>query len=129
MMRHLLVIGGALLALSLTSCQLLPGSGGGELTIRYDDGEGTVSEWTLTCGPAGGNHPDPEAACKALEEHGEEALPPVPPTQRCTMVYGGPQTAKVTGTWGGDPVDAEFSRGNGCEINRWKLMKGLLPQP
>jgi hypothetical protein len=128
MVRQLLVLGGALIALSVTSCQLLPGSTGGNLTITYDDGEGNVAEWTLTCNPPGGTHPDPEAACRALEENGEQALPPVSPTQRCTMIYGGPQTATVTGTWGGEEVDAEFSRTNGCEIHRWKSLAGLLPK-
>ncbi len=126
MIRRLLVLGGALIALSLTSCQLLTGTGG-DLKISYDDGAGNVSEWTLTCNPPAGTHPDPEAACRALEENADTALPPVPPTRACTQIYGGPQTATITGTWGGDPVDAKFSRTNGCEISRWAALKGLLP--
>jgi hypothetical protein len=43
------------------------------------------------------------------------------------MVYGGPQTARITGTWEGGPVDATLSRTNGCEIARWKALRGLLP--
>jgi hypothetical protein len=97
------------------------------LTIRYDDGTGAVQEWTLTFDPPGGSHPDPEAACRALAEHGRTALPPVPENQPCTMVYGGPQTARITGSWQGQPVDATLSRTNGCEIARWKALRGLLP--
>ena len=97
------------------------------LTIRYDDGHGTVQEWTLSFDPPGGTHPDPEAACRALAEHGRTALAPVPDNQPCTMIYGGPQTARITGTWKGEPVDAMLSRTDGCEIARWKALRGLLP--
>ena len=46
-----------------------------ELTITFwpegPDGEST--EATLTCDPAGGTHPDPEAACAALAADGPTA--------------------------------------------------------
>ena len=44
----------------------------------------------------------------------------------CTEIYGGPQTATVTGTFRGEPVSAEFSRTNGCEIARWDGHVALL---
>jgi hypothetical protein len=47
----------------------------------------------------------------------------------CTMVYGGPERATVTGTWRGQHVSAQFSRTNGCEISRWSRMVPLLPAP
>lgn len=46
----------------------------------------------------------------------------------CTMQYGGPATARVTGTWAGRPVDATYERGNGCEIARWDAMVPVLPE-
>jgi hypothetical protein len=98
-----------------------------DLTIVSDDGNGKTETWQLTCEPAGGTHPDPAAACAALEAKGKTALPPVPKDTMCTQQFGGPQTAKITGTWKGEPVDASFSRTNGCEISRWTAMKGLLP--
>jgi hypothetical protein len=110
-----------------------PGGTGGsagagtELTIVIDNGSGTTTTWRLTCDPAGGDHPTAAAACKALEAHGERALPPVPPDRSCTALYGGPEKATVTGTWRGAPVDATFRKTNGCEIGRWKAMAGLLP--
>lgn len=107
-----------------TTAQPSPGD---ELTIRYDNGNGTVSTWTLTCAPAGGNHPDPKAACAALQSH-EVALQPVPPDRACTEQYGGPQTATITGTWRGQPVNSMLSRTNGCEIARWDALAGLLPR-
>lgn len=100
------------------------------LTITLDRGEADdVEEWTLTCGPAGGTHPDPEAACAALEEVDSDVLSPVPPDTPCTMIYGGPQTATVAGTWQGEPLEAEFSRENGCEIARWDAMVDVLTEP
>ena len=98
-----------------------------ELSIVIDDGTGTKTTWTLTCDPAGGTHPDPDAACRALEAHGANALPPVRKDVACTQVYGGPQTATITGTWQGKPVRSSFSRINGCEISRWDRLRGLLP--
>jgi hypothetical protein len=97
------------------------------LTIVSDDGKGKTETWTLTCDPAGGTHPDAEAACAALAAKGESALPPVAKDMMCTQQYGGPQTAKITGTWKGETVNASFSRTNGCEISRWQDLKGLLP--
>jgi len=98
-----------------------------DLTIISDDGKGKTETWQLTCEPAGGTHPDPTAACAALEAKGKTALPAVPKDMMCTQLYGGPQTAKITGTWKGEPVNSSFSRKNGCEISRWKALKGLLP--
>jgi hypothetical protein len=37
----------------------------------------------------------------------------------CPMIVGGPQTATITGTWNGEPVDAVFSKSNGCQTGRW----------
>lgn len=95
-----------------------------ELTITVDDGAGGITRHTLTCGPAGGDHPDPEAACAALT--GPEFLEPVPADAACTAQYGGPQTATVTGTLDGSQVDAEFRRTDGCQISRWDRAAALL---
>ncbi|HET9654665.1 MAG TPA: SSI family serine proteinase inhibitor [Kineosporiaceae bacterium] len=102
-------------------------AGSADLTIVLDDGAGTTTTWHLTCSPAGGNHPDPARACAVLAEHGDTALPPVPPGRMCTQVFGGAQTAHITGTWRGKAVDARLSRTNGCEIARWQALLGLLP--
>ncbi len=102
-------------------------SPGDQLTIRYDNGRGSVETWTLACNPVGGDHPDPKAACQALIAH-DAALQPVPPDRACTEQYGGPDTAAITGTWRGRPVNALLSRTNGCEISRWDQLAGLLPR-
>ena len=97
-----------------------------ELTIVVRPGEGSGKRaFSLTCDPTGGDHPDPEAACSALDEL-EDPFAPVPPRTACTEIYGGPQTARVTGTFRGEPVDARFSRTDGCQIARWDEHAALL---
>ena len=72
---------------------------GTDLTIVVNTGSGSTKTWRLTCNPPGGTHPDPEAACRALESNGAVALPPVPGDKACTQIYGGPESASITGTW------------------------------
>jgi hypothetical protein len=98
-----------------------------DLTIVVNEASGSTVTWRLTCHPPGGTHPNPEAACRALESNGAAALPPVPEDKACTQIYGGPETASITGTWQGKQVMSSFARNDGCQISRWKLMKGLLP--
>jgi hypothetical protein len=94
------------------------------LTITVIEAEGsTPTQWTLECGPEpGGDHPDPAAACAALEavvDEGDDPFAPLPTDAVCTEIYGGSATATISGTWGGQDVDASYSRTNGCEIARW----------
>ena len=98
-----------------------------DLTIVVNDGSGTET-WHLTCDPAGGTHPDPQTACRVLAANGAKALPPVPADLMCTQIYGGKQTARISGTWRGTSLDAQLSRTNGCEIARWDALLGLLPR-
>lgn len=97
-----------------------------ELTVevRAEPGASAVV-WTLTCDPAGGAHPDPQAACRALAA-ADKPFEPVPAGAVCTQIHGGDQTARVTGTWRGARVDARFTRLNGCEIDRWQRVAPLF---
>jgi hypothetical protein len=88
-------------------------------------GGGEHERWTLTCEPAGGTHPDPEAACDALAEQ-QEALAPTPMDVACTEIYGGPQVAEVSGRIDGETYRGVFKRTNGCEIGRWERLQPLL---
>lgn len=98
-------------------------SAGTSLTIVVTPDAGAeTSTYQLTCDPAGGDHPQPEQACDALDAAGAGVLDPVPADQSCTQIFGGPQTATVTGTYEGKDVDATFSRENGCEIDRWEKL-------
>jgi hypothetical protein len=106
----------------------VPGAEGTSLEIRLDvRGDGTVRTTTSTCDPAGGDHPDPDAACAALDAAGgARAFAPPPSDEVCTEQYGGPQVAEVEGTVDGQQVSARFSRVNGCEISRWDALAPLL---
>jgi hypothetical protein len=97
------------------------------LTIAFSPGNGAaVHHWTLRCGPPGGTLPQAAAACRRLQDFTEDPFAPVPPDTICTAIYGGPQTARVTGTYRGQKVNAVFNRRNGCEIARWKRLSFLF---
>lgn len=49
--------------------------------------------------------------------------------QVCTQLYGGPETARVTGTALDEEVDLRLSRENGCRIAEWQTVFGLLGKP
>ncbi|MEV7200065.1 SSI family serine proteinase inhibitor [Streptomyces griseoluteus] len=98
--------------------------------VVHGAGPGRDGVRQLFCHPDSGDHPDPAAACRVLDENtrwGQDTFAPVPPDGICTMIDGGPATAHVTGHWAGRPVDADFSRRNGCEIARWDRLVPFLP--
>lgn len=101
-------------------------AGADRISVAYDDGSGQVRTRTLSCG--GAVRAEQLAACRQLDELGGP-LAPVPAGQMCSMIYGGPQTAHVTGMWRGEPVDETYRRTNGCEVARWKRMIPALPEP
>ena len=86
----------------------------------------TPQVFTLRCNPSGGTVAHPAAACARLERLGRAAFAPTPPGTACTMIYGGPQRAIVTGTLDGQRVWASFRRRDGCEIARWNRVAFLL---
>ena len=96
-----------------------------DLRVTVDTGAGQTRTYTLRCDPAGGDHPDPEAACEALARM-QAPFSPLPKGMLCTEIYGGPQTAKVEGTYRGAPTLAEFRRTDGCEISRWDAYAAVL---
>jgi hypothetical protein len=96
------------------------------LEISLSGGGETVTKtWTLRC-PRGGTLPNPAEACGRLAAL-EHPFAPTPKSAACTLIYGGPQTAEVRGTYKGQPVQARFSRENGCEIARWNRVRFLFP--
>ncbi|MDG9727380.1 MULTISPECIES: SSI family serine proteinase inhibitor [unclassified Streptomyces] len=100
------------------------------ITVR-DAGAGADGTYELYCHPHGGSHPDPDGACAVVERDtrwGADTFAPVPEGSVCTMQYGGPATAHVTGTWAGRPVDTTYDRRDGCGISRWDRMVPLLPE-
>ncbi|MFJ8788461.1 SSI family serine proteinase inhibitor [Streptomyces sp. NPDC102462] len=108
-----------------------PGGSGDRLIVTvHSAGLGRDGTYELVCHPAAGSHPDPRRACAAVDRNthwGRDPFAPVPQDSVCTMIYGGPATAHVTGSWAGRPVNATYKRSDGCEIERWNRMVPLLP--
>ncbi|KUL47483.1 hypothetical protein ADL22_09960 [Streptomyces sp. NRRL F-4489] len=100
------------------------------ITVTESGSARTDGRFELYCHPRGGNHFDARRACDRLDRMtrwGKDPFAPVPQGAQCTMMYGGPARAHVTGVWAGRPVNAEFRRTNGCEIARWGRFEPMLP--
>ncbi len=104
-----------------------------ELTVVYDDGSGRKETGTLTCrgadrraeGALEGRAAPAELCAQARGI--ADLLTSQPDARRaCTQIYGGPETATVTGTIDGDEVERRFKRTNGCEIADYTRAAGLL---
>ncbi len=72
---------------------------------------------------------DGAAGCELLGDSAVLALlvDGLPADQACTEIYGGPDEAFITGEINGKTIDATISRINGCEIDRWERLVGLIP--
>jgi hypothetical protein len=96
-----------------------------EISVSIGGSEAPTKTWTLEC-PDGGTLPHPDQACAKLAKM-DDPFAPVPKDKACTQVFGGPEEAVVTGTFRGKPVNAQFNKGNGCEIARWNSVEFLFP--
>lgn len=76
-----------------------------------------IASATLTCGPEGGSHPDPAAACKQLSlVDGEiEAIPEDPGP--CTLEFN-PVVVTASGTWNGESRHYKQEFSNRCSAVR-----------
>jgi hypothetical protein len=95
------------------------------LKVRVADGNGKVAEGTLECD--GGSAKGGGFLEDSADQHCRDALAmqklltTQPASDRvCTQLYGGPQTARITGTFGAQDVARSLKRTNGCEIADWK---------
>jgi hypothetical protein len=80
--------------------------------------------------PIHGTLPAPASTCRKLAALGDDALArPGVGTTACSQIYGGPQTALVTGIYFGRRVWARLTRVDGCAIARWNALAFLLPKP
>jgi len=119
----------------VTACGSQQASGGAStssprpsvsLNIAVQPGAHTAAHrWTLTCGPVGGSLPGPASACSVLHRV-KDPFAPVRRGVMCPMIYSGPQTATVNGTWYGRQVTASFSRENGCQTQRWNRIAAVF---
>ncbi|MER5477454.1 hypothetical protein ABT026_10770 [Streptomyces sp. NPDC002734] len=127
------------------------------LTVTVEHaGKGLDGRYRLDCHPRGGDHPHAAAACARLDELTRPARPatagpggfagpalgagpegpagprdpfaPSVPRPFCTMVDGGPATARITGWWDGRRVNAAYDRHDGCRTARWDAMVPVLPE-
>ncbi len=119
-------LGVAALLLALTACNNgeddQPGTSTDlKITVVADEGAKPVV-MRLLCDPPDGDHPQPAEACKAIKAAGSGVFSPVPKDQACTMIYGGPQTATISGSYKGAHIESSFNRSNGCEIDRWEKL-------
>jgi hypothetical protein len=98
-----------------------------DLVVTVDNdgarGAGTPRRLELTC-----DDPRDSIACGAAAGVSEADLAPAPKNVACTQIFGGPETATITGTLRGNAVDASFSRTNGCEVSRWQHVQPLLDE-
>jgi hypothetical protein len=126
------------LALTVCLAVLLLGCGADEDADEQPASSPTLADLRVAVDPDGkGGKParTSEIRCAAIEDSAVCAkvarlepadLEPAGEAVACTQQYGGPQTATVTGTLRGEPVDLQFTRVNGCEIARWEAARALL---
>ena len=88
-----------------------------DLVLSYQAEAGYAAAVSLTCGPAGGGHPQPAAACATLKKVGGDPARLKPKRAICTLEYA-PITAEITGTWKGTPVHWTKTFGNPCDLAR-----------
>jgi hypothetical protein len=97
------------------------------LVIRLDAdgprGSARAKEATVRCAEG-----DTSRACRAAERLTPADFGPAPDNVACTEIFGGPETARISGRLRGEPVSTELSRSDGCQINRWHTFAGLLDQ-
>lgn len=76
-----------------------------------------------------GTHPNRKAICALLAKKSIKIFAPTPTGMACSMIYGGPETARVTGTVGSTKVKAAFNKTDGCQVARWLAALPLFTFP
>lgn len=91
-----------------------------EVTLDIDGerGDEAARTGTVAC--------ESQVDCPGAESLTAADFEPVPAETACTEIFGGPETATITGNLAGEPVEGEFSRANGCEIERFDRFTSLL---
>jgi Subtilisin inhibitor-like len=129
-LRIALCVGAALLAVgcagraSTDEGGSRPASTALQITVLPRGLGGPARTARLVC-PDGGSLPRPRDACRRLARL-RDPFAPTPKDVACTEIYGGPQVARVRGTFRGRRVAATFNRTNGCEIDRWNRVAFLF---
>lgn len=110
-----------------------------DLSISFTDAAGNLAEYRLAClgdtATFTGEVPlgvDAATACLSVATDTARMLldPDVMVDRMCTEIYGGPETATVSGLLGGTEADYEINRTNGCGIDDWeRVFAGLVAPP
>jgi hypothetical protein len=102
------------------------------LSIRYDPGSGGAKTATVRCGrkatATGFLRTQAAKACRIARSRATVLTTSPAGDQICAQIYGGPQTASVTGKVGKHKVDRRFARADGCQVADWTELQGLLPR-
>ena len=118
----------ACLALLATGCDGAgqPEEWAAHLTINVKKNERAKEKAAVLICPGRTSHE--RDVCAALDVVAPRVFQPVPEDRVCTMIYGGPATATIRGTYGEDTelADASFNQQNGCEIGRWNQILPIL---
>ncbi|WP_269855431.1 SSI family serine proteinase inhibitor [Streptomyces sp. RPT161] len=84
---------------------------------HHRHGRSAPTRVLLLCGPAGGTHPSPQAACTALEDARGHFRRLRRATRLCPMVVD-PVTVRAHGHWWGRPVRFRRTYVNSCVAAR-----------
>ncbi len=117
--------------------RLMPGADVAIGTIEITVTHPTIEPLVYTIGCLGDAFPvtpevagvDGATACALLNDDAllSRLVDGPPADQMCTEIYGGDDMAVITGEIDSKPIDATVTRANGCEIDTWDSLVGLLP--
>lgn len=105
-----------------------------EISVVILDPGGSTVSYVIRCDADGASvsgdaQIDAAAACSALARPAVQnrLIGGPSPEQVCTQVYGGPQTAMLSGTLERQSVNTVVTRDDGCGIGDWdNLLKDIL---
>lgn len=123
----------AVLALILAGCAGGEGAYPADLSVVVEHPDAPTLSYRIICGDTAridGADLDAQAACSSLADPvvRTRLVDGPPADQMCTEIYGGPDTASISGTLDGEQVTAQVDRANGCGIHDWdELLANLLP--
>lgn len=105
-----------------------------DLSVVIQDPHASSLAYVIRCasggsGVEGNAEIDARDACRALARPAvQNRLIRGPSSERvCSQVYGGPQTAMLSGTLDGQAVNTVVTRADGCDIGDWdNLLRDIL---
>ena len=101
------------------------------LMVSYHPGLGSQVTFKVSCltHSISGTHPNKKAICAAIAKQGIQLFAPVPTGIACSEIYGGPETARISGTVRGSKINSVFNRTDGCQVARWNNARALFTFP